>query len=161
MSNALKLNLVDVEYIRHHTDVVFHNHHGGLIPSPPSASSHSKKKESPKKKKATFKKKANGKKGGGKKGRGKNDGEVSGKVMQQKKNMYANYIKACTTLKCIPSHHICNLFSLQESVDWTKEEREQMNQPVTKLALEEKIGPAGTRALFFRFEIIVFGYRIF
>eukprot|EP00942_MAST-04A_sp_MAST-4A-sp1_P003733 g3733.t1 len=61
--------------------------------------------------------------------------------------MFSNYMEACKKLKCVPSHHICNLFSLQESVDWTKEERELMNQPITEIAIEEKLGPAGARAL--------------
>ena len=97
MSN-LKLNLVDVEYIRHHTDIIFNNQHG-LIPSPPSEKKDDKKKESPKKKKASFKKKSGKKKGGGKKG--KVDGEASGKLIQQKKNMFSNYMEACKKLKCV------------------------------------------------------------
>ena len=133
---------MDVEYIRRHTDVIFNAQHN-LVPSPPSEKKDRKKKESPKKKNATFKK-SKTKKGG--KGKGKKDPDASSKMLQQKKNMYANYIEACKKLKCVPSQHICNLFSLQESVDWTKEEREQMNQPITDIAMDEQLGPAGTRA---------------
>jgi hypothetical protein len=144
-----KLNLVDVEYLRNNVELLFDT------PSPPSGPQG--KTVSPKKKNAklkeskgsTKKKKKGGKgKGGKKKKKGELEAERAGKLQQQKKDMYKNYLLACGKIQIPPLKRIVNLFSMQESVDWTQEERDMMNAPVTFIGIEnERIGPGGARAI--------------
>ena len=134
-----KLNLVDVEYLRNNVDLLFEQ------PSPPSKPQG--KDVSPKKKNAKLKdKKVAGKKKVTKK-KGQ-DEEDAGKLLKQKKDMYKNYLDACSKIQVEPLKHIVNLFSMQEQVDWTAEEREAMNAPVTAIVLQDQhVGPGGTRAV--------------
>ena len=137
-----KLNLVDVEYLRNNVDLLFEQ------PSPPSKPQ--RKEVSPKKKNAKLKDKRGKKvtKGGKKATKGKKDEEDAGKMLKQKKDMYKNYLDACSKIQVEPLKHIVNLFSMQEQVDWTAEEREAMNAPVTAIVLQDQhVGPGGTRAV--------------